>query len=503
MSLNYRFGHIEVRFAERSLIVDGKPVALGRRAFDVLQVLIEHRARVVTKDELLNLAWPGLVVEESNLPVHVSSLRKLLGPEAIETVPGRGYRFALSESQGAALSILVLPFINRTGDAQREYFVDGITESVTHDLSRIRDAFVIGPATAFAYRDKQLSVRQLGSELGVRYVLQGSVQIHGNSIRINAFLMDAMTDAQLWSDVFEAENTDLFALQDLVTTRIGNSIGHQLVIAAARDAETRKSSYKVTDLLLRARALETRSQCMNNQEQIEALYREVLAAEPNNMAAVAGLAYAITTQAYNFGSSMQAEVREAKYSEGHALAQRAQAADPDNPRIYTILGLYASAHHDLPGRLRADLRRLELEPKNPHSYYQLGATYLQRAEPAKAIEMTRHGMNLSPGHIEDAVLVNLGEMYFQMGQYGEAIDWLERAVQKNPGLAEPRAYLVLAHTLFGQTAQAQAVLTDLRRLDANYSLPEQDKPNNSSPPAYRDYWENTVLTTARRAGLLV
>ena len=163
---------------------------------------------------------------------------------------------AVVTADAGPLSIVVLPFSNLTGDPNQAYVADGLTASLTADLSRIQDAFIVNAATAFAYKDKPVTAQQVGKELGVHFVLQGSVQRSGTKIRINAQLADATSNAQLWSETFEGDQSDLFALQDQVTTLVGNSIGREMVIVAARESETRKSSPKVSDLMLRARALE-------------------------------------------------------------------------------------------------------------------------------------------------------------------------------------------------------------------------------------------------------
>src|SRR5271167_1924961 len=162
---------------------------------------------------------------------------------------------AIVTADAGPLSIVVLPFQNLTGDANQAYVADGLTASLTADLSRIRDAFIVNSATAFAYKDKPLTARQVGKDLGVHFVLHGSVQRNGTKIRINAQLADANSNAQLWSESFEGDQSNLFALQDQVTTLVGNSIGREMVIVAARESESRKSNPKAADLMLRALAL--------------------------------------------------------------------------------------------------------------------------------------------------------------------------------------------------------------------------------------------------------
>src|SRR5260370_21222364 len=214
---SYRFDRFELDSATRQLLADGQPVALGARALDVLLALIERRERLGTKDELLGLVWPNVVVEENNLQVQVSALRKALGVEAIATIPGRGYRFTFSltgieatassptpssrdnlagapalksNETGSILDtklrnvqtpdryffLVWLPFANRTGNPQQEHLADGITESLTMDLSSLRDAFIVDVSAAFSYKGKQLTAQQIAKDLDVRFVLQGSVQ---------------------------------------------------------------------------------------------------------------------------------------------------------------------------------------------------------------------------------------------------------------------------------------------------------------------------------------
>lgn len=187
------------------------------------------------------------------------------------------------------LSIMVLPFANQTGDAQNAYIADALTSSITPNLSRIRDAFMVPALTAFAYKDKPLTVKQVAADAGVRFVLHRSVKSTGDKLRINAQLLDSQTGTQLWSESFDGELANLFALQDLITTRIGNSTGREMVITVARDSESRKSSPKVADLMLRARALNLKPQSAANWVQIESLYRQVLEQEPNNATALANL----------------------------------------------------------------------------------------------------------------------------------------------------------------------------------------------------------------------
>ena len=224
-------------------------------------VLVSHARKV--KTAIVAVAGVGAVL--SGLVGYYTSYKAVKGvPEAAATAQP-------PSAVVNPLSIVVLPFTNQTGDPAQAYVADGLTTSVTADLSRIRDAYVVNAATAAAHGGKDL--QQVGRTLGVRFVLQGSVQRSGTKIRINAQLADAITNAQLWTESFEGDQADLFALQDQVTTRIGNTIGREMVVNAARQSEKSKGNAKVGDLLLRARAMNLNQRTLAYFNDIEGLWR--------------------------------------------------------------------------------------------------------------------------------------------------------------------------------------------------------------------------------------
>jgi len=400
-----------------------------------------------------------------------------------------------------ALSVMVLPFQNLTGDPNQDYVADGLTASLTADLSRIRDAFIISAATAFAYKDKPLTAQQVGRELGVHFVLHGSVQRNNTKIRINAQLADANSNAQLWSESFEGDQSDLFALQDQVTTRIANSIGREMVIVAARESETSKSNPKVADLMLRARALDLKPASLKKVQQMEDLYRQSLALEPNNASAIVGLAISVARQPNNFGSQMDESVKEKKYVEGRDLALKAKELDPDNPGAYVPIAMYAAHHGDFAGARRATETRLSLEPKNPSAYVNLAFTVLIMGEPKKAIELLTQGINLRPKHPHEFTLFFLGNAYFMLGDNDAAIEWLQKSLETNPGWGKAYAYLAMAYALKGEDALARATAADLRRVDAKETLSAYRKEIVLRPATYKEWFETKLVPAWRKAEL--
>ena len=247
---------MEICFGEHRLDVDRRElrhgtelIAVEPQVFDLLVYLIRNRDRVVSKDDLIANVWGGRIVSESTLTSHIHAARKAIGDSGeaqrlIRTLPRKGFRFigtvqaAQGDSQSAPttvsislpvaaprLSIVVLPFTNLSDDREQQYFADGISEDLTTDLSRLENMFVISRNTAFTYTSKPIDTKQIGRELGVRYVLEGSVRGSGNRVRVSAQLIDAATDAHLWAERFDSDTVDLFALQNEITTRLANTLG--------------------------------------------------------------------------------------------------------------------------------------------------------------------------------------------------------------------------------------------------------------------------------------
>jgi TolB-like protein len=217
---------------ERQLPID---VHLSVRALDILCELVAAKGGVVTKDELMAAVWHGLAVEESNIHVHISGLRKALdegagGHSYVVTVPGRGYRFIGSQPPPPAAndeadspqslplpdrpSIAVLPFANLSDDPAQEYFADGMVEDIITALSRMRWLFVIARNSSFTYKGRAVDVKQVGRELGVRYVLEGSVRKAANRVRITGQLIDTATGAHLWADRFDGKLKDMHVKEE-------------------------------------------------------------------------------------------------------------------------------------------------------------------------------------------------------------------------------------------------------------------------------------------------
>ena len=231
----YRFADFILDCRRRQLLRGREIVRLGARAFDVLEVLVAHRERIVSRDELMDAVWPGVVVGDNNLNVQVANLRRLLGPDAIVTVTGRGLRFALDpQSQPPALtlpdkpSVAVLPFETLGGDPDLDWLADGFVEDITTELSRFRDLFVVARNSAFVYRQTPRDLRAVARELGVRYLLEGSVRARSDRVRVTAQLIDAADGGHVWAETFDRDMVDHFETQAHVARAIVTCLTPQI-----------------------------------------------------------------------------------------------------------------------------------------------------------------------------------------------------------------------------------------------------------------------------------
>ena len=263
-------------------------------------------------------------------PVRTYALR----PEVIADLPAASAPTAASISQPPAaprLSIVVLPFANLSDDTEQQYFADGITEDLTADLSRIEGSFVISRNTAFTYRNKPIDTKQIGHELGVRYVLEGSVRRSGKQVRVNVQLIDAETDAHLWAERFDRDTSDLFALQDEITSRIAVTLNLELIVAEA-DRPTERPD--ALDYIFRGRAAYSKPASPEKYAEAISLFERAVAINPRSVDAKSWMAYALVARALDD----MTETAAADIERAQALIEQALAASPRNPLAHFAKG---------------------------------------------------------------------------------------------------------------------------------------------------------------------
>ncbi len=468
-----RFDNFELAPAHRQVLVNGQVVPLGGRAYDLLLVLIEHRDRVIGKDELLSKVWPGQVVEENNLTVQIAALRKALGAEAIATVSGRGYRFTAHEAaknapERPALalpnipSIAVLPFANLSGDPSQDYFADGMVEDIITALARMKAFFVIARNSSFVYRGRAVDIKTVGRELGVRYVLEGSVRKSGERLRITGQLIDARDGHHVWADRFDGAPGDIFALQDKITD----------AIVVALEPSIRRAEFE------RARVLPT-----SNLQAYDLGWRALAKMRPNtthadNDEALALVARAVQLDA-NFAQAkaLGALACVARIAEGYGdagdvktglrYADQALAENTDDPTVLCqaglalgILGVRALGVRVLGFRYdeaaRAVERALELSPSLIAAQYSAAYLRLAMCDSDASLAHWERCARLSPLDPYTVMFdVGMGGAHMLAGRYEQALAAAQRVVRETPTYAAGHRLLVANLGFLGRMDEAR------------------------------------------------
>jgi len=503
---------------------NGAAVSIGSRALDLLALLVERRGKLVSKSEIIDMVWAGSAIEEANLTVQISALRRVLdrGHEqnsCIQTVPGRGYRFvtpvtrvgadAHSAMQAIAhsgersrprLSIVVLPFINLSDDREQQYFADGITEDLTTDLSRIPGMFVISRNTAFTYRNKPVDTKRIGRELGVRYVLEGSVRRSGNQLRVNTQLIDAEGDTHLWTERFDRETGDLSALQDEITRRIAVALDGELANAEA----ARATDYPdARDYIFRGRAASWKPRTPDNYAEIISLFERALALDPGSVEAQSRLAIILVSRAIEECTvSTATDIERAE-----ELSRQALAVSPRSPLAHYAKGQVLLAQKRYAEAIPDFETVISFDRNFVSAYADLGWCKFLTGSIEKAVPLVEQAICISPRDPYIGCYQSMiGVMHLVQLSTDEAILWLEKARSANSELPQVHIFLASAYGLKGETERAAAELTEVRRLHggdrySNIARLKAFSSGYSGVPKIRALFEATYFAGLRNAGM--
>jgi adenylate cyclase len=435
-------------------------------------------------------------------PVRVYALR----PEGVAGVPTTSMSPSTSSSPLVAapqLSIVVLPFTNLSDDREQQYFADGITEDLTTDLSRIAHMLVISRNTAFTYRNKPVDTKQIGRELGVRYVLEGSVRRSGNRVRINAQLIDAETDAHLWAERFDGDALDLFALQDEVTSRIAVALNLELVAAEAARPTAHPDA---RDYILRGRAARLRPNSREVCAEAISLFEHALALDPQSAEAQSLLASALMARVVaGMADSVSADIARAE-----GLAGQALAASPGNWLSHYAKGEVLRAQGRLEEAISEYETVLTFDRNQVEALAAIGRCKIFIGPIAEAIPAQEQAIRLSP---RDPMIgfwyFRIGEAHLLQSHIDEAILWFERARNANPRIPFFHSHLASACALKGETERAAAALAEARKLatEGTYSsiarvrLRASESQRRGARPEIRALYEATHFAGLRKAGM--
>jgi TolB-like protein/DNA-binding winged helix-turn-helix (wHTH) protein len=507
--LQFVFGDHVLDVARRELRRESEFVRLDPQVFDLLIYLIENRHRVVSRDDMLAAVWAGRVVSESTLASRINAARKAIsddgkGQTLIRTVPRRGFRFVADvrvqsdEDQATAAglpksadtqqprpgpalgpqpfpnvraapdrpAIAVLPFTSMSGDPEQEYFSDGISEDILTALSKLRWFVVIGRNSSFAYKGKSIPMRQIGEELGVGYLVEGSVRKSGERVRITAQLNDAATGSQLWAERYERDLADVFAVQDEIAHSIVAAIEPRVYAAESFRARRKPpESLDAWDLVMRALSHFWRMTREDN-EAAQKLLEQAIAIEPGYSQAQGVLAVS-----HMFGTRMGWEDRAVSVPIAQRAALAAIRADGEDPwahlavaSVYVYQGRFADALAEFEAALN-------LNPSFPlaHGFYGLVLSWCGRWQ--EGGEAARRALRLSPRDPLAAIYSGVaGYAEFVGRNYAEAMRLAREALRQRLDFAGAHRILTAAAAMAGEIDVAKAALAEARRAQPNISL---------------------------------
>jgi TolB-like protein len=461
-------------------LVDVEP-----KVFDLLAFLVQHRDRVVSKDDLLQAIWNGRIVSESALTTRINAARRAVGDDGsvqrlIRTFTRKGIRFVGTVTEmadqpsagpggwtdAAALtdrpSIAVLPFQNMSGDPEQEYFVDGMVEEIITALSRIRWLFVIARNSTFSFKGQAIDVRQVGRELGVRYVLEGSVRKVGHHVRIAGQLIDATTGAHLWADRFDGSLEDVFDIQDRVAASVTGVMEPALQAAeAARSASRPTRDLSAYDLYLRAYAMFLSS--AKRIPEALGLLEQAIRRDPRYRPALAWAAICCFRLLLDYRSDDPAVHR----VNGADFARRALEGSDDDPGVLVNAALaLAYFGEDVGAMMGLVDRALALNPNFARGWHIGGLLRVWAGQPDAAIEHLDAALRLSPRARIGTSANVIGLAHLFARRFDEAVPKLLLAIQDDPSFPSPYRFLAACYAHLGRLDEARAVLARLQSITA-------------------------------------
>jgi TolB-like protein len=509
--VQFVFGDCVLDPERRELSRRSKAIAIGPQVFDLLVYLVQNREQVVSKDQLLDAVWAGRIVSESTLTSHINAVRKAIGDSGeeqrlIRTVARKGFRFvgdvreaqtsdgfevlkteikesretpapsptpslAPSPASGPSPvltlpdspSIAALPFQNWSGDPEQEYFADGVVEDIITALSRINWLFVVARNSSFTYKGRAVNVQQVGRELGVRYVLEGSVRKAANRVRITGQLIDATTGIHLWADRFDGTLDDIFELQDQVATSVVGAIAPQLERAEiGRSKRKPTESLDAYDYHLRGMANVHRGTREAINEALT-LFLKATELDPDFASAYAMAAWCHFWRKLNGWMGDRAQ----EAAEGARLARRAVELGKDDAAALARSG-HALAHlvGDFDSGIALIDRALVLNPNLAAAWFLGGFLRIWRGGSDDAIERFARAMRLSPLDSEMyRMQAGTAMAHLLEGRFDDASSWAEKAFRELPSFLIVVGTMAASHALAGRMDEARRAMRHMRQLD--------------------------------------
>lgn len=476
----FRFDDFELLTTRRELRRNGVAQSIEPKVYDLLLYLIQNRERSVDKHELQEAIWPDVIVTEASLTRCIMKARKAVGDNArhqntIKTVHSHGYRFhaqvdaeegksvATASQSTDQLSVAVLPFANLTSDPQNAYLADGLTQDIATDLSRNSWLFVISHATSRTYGGSAPDLGLVAQELGVRYVVQGSIRFAADRIRIAAALIQIESGRQEWSERFDRPLDEFFRIQDEIVAGIASSLGAHLRRAEGRQAKLADpATLDAWGLIHRGMAESWTRFDRKSNLKAEECYRKALAIAPENARAKAFLGCSVAMKVSNgWSSDIAADIALAR-----SLGQSAIQLAPEDAMVLCQWGHTNSCLGTADEGIGVLERAIDLDPNNAYGLGMLayGLTCVGRAE--ESIEMVNEALRLSPRDpATHWYLVMLSWAYLQLEQFDDCAREAQRSINSYSGWQPPRVTLAVARAALGQVDRARDCVAQALSLD--------------------------------------
>jgi adenylate cyclase len=404
-----------------------------------------------------------------------------IGEQQLKNIarPVRAYRVRLdgiaptatpAPALPAKPSIAVLPFLNMSGDPEQEFFADGITEDLITDLSKASGLFVIARNSSFAYKGRSVKVQEIGRDLGVRFVLEGSVRKAGNRVRITAQLIDSGNGGHLWAERFDRDLTDIFSTQDEVVEKIVGALSVTFTRGEQQRLHRRgTASVEAYETWLRARASLTRG-TRESVAQAKAMYRRAIEIDGNFPAPHAGLALAGIS---DYSSGWAADPAQ-ELDEAETWARRALELNDQDPVGHMALGNVLMWRRNHEGALAEFRRMIELDPNFAQGHSATGMALMYAGRSADALQPIATAMRLDP-HYPPVVLHFLAQANFSLGQYEVAAQLLRDRIVRNPATESSRMLLAACYGHLGRLDEARATWAELLEINPEFSLMQRER----------------------------
>ena len=498
------FGNFRLDLQHSKVFGNGIPLELKSKAIDILCVLASARGEVVTKDELMAKVWPGLVVEENNIQVHVSAIRKALGeerssPAHLVTIPGRGYRLvgveettshnsptvvpAGAEPSADRPSIAVMPFKNLSNDPEQAYFADGVVEDIITGLSRVKWLSVIARDSSFVYKSTDINLRQVARELTVRYVLMGSVRRFAERVRITSQLVEAHSGTQVWAERYDRMFGDIFELQDEIAMSVIGAIEPGLKkIEIERVKRKRTETLDAYDLVLRAQPFLYKLMPEGSAPAIP-LLQKALELEPNYAVAHAMLALCFHirfSRAGRLKEDRQASLRH---------AQAAALGGSDDAFTLAIAGFVIwFDRHDVATAFDLFDRALAVSNSNVVALCTSAIALVWTGHTELAVERAERALRLSPfDSLNYLSYIALAAGNFRLRRYDLAHTWAQRALEANPDFSVPYQHLTATLIRLGRKEEAIATAQAMLKVDPDFTISRYRLTVGVNPEVFSDF----------------